>query len=92
MTTNKAALEAEATGENVREFQYKNKTYKINGDPEQWALEAMEAYEDGKSVAMVRALLGPDQWAQFMRTRPATKDFADFLEILFKTIGVEEGE
>lgn len=30
-----------------------------------WDLEALEAYEDGRVVALLRTLLGAEQWAAF---------------------------
>ncbi len=97
MTTKKAPLEAEAKeldGETttVRTFTYKGKDFSIESDAEKWSLEAMLAYEDGKSITVMRALLGDDQWAKFMETKPTNRDFADFSEQAFNTIGVSTGE
>lgn len=92
MTDNKAALEAEATNATIREFQYRDHSYYVEGDVEEWDLTVIQAYEAGKSVAVCEALLGPKQWAQFMRTKPKNKDFGEFAEKLFATIGTTEGE
>jgi len=94
MTTKKnasAALEAEANG-TIREFEYKGQKYTVESDSQNWSVETMLAYEDGKAVSVVRAILGPEQWAQFMATKPNNKDFNNFTEDLFEQLGLSTGE
>jgi hypothetical protein len=90
-TAVKNPLEAEATGTEVT-FEYLDKEYKIEGDVEEWDLEVMRAYEQGKSIAVAEALLGAKQWAQFMATKPKNKSFAKFTEKMFEALGTTEGE
>lgn len=35
-----------------------------------WTVETWEALEDGRFVALMRALLGPEQWAEFKASNP----------------------
>lgn len=92
MSENKAALEAEAEYADRREFDYKGKTYVIEGDVEEWDLEVMRAFENGKSIAIAEGLVGAKQWALFMAGKPRNKDFAAFSEALFGALGTSEGE
>lgn len=43
---------------------------------DQWPLDVFEAFEDGKVIGAVRALLGPDQWTQVKASTP-TPTLAD---------------
>lgn len=88
---NAAALEAEATN-TTREFDYEGKTYRVETDSENWPLEAMVAFEGGKSIGVVSSLLGEEQWDKFMKTKPKNKDFAAFAEKMFDTLGINQGE
>lgn len=90
--TNKAALEAEAKSEEVAEFEYDGKKYKVDKNSENWSLDTMLAFEQGKSIGVVQAMLGPDQWTKFMSTKPTNKKFADFSERLFEVLGISPGE
>lgn len=92
MTEKKAALEAEANESTVRTFEFKGKEYTVDSDPEKWSLEATLAYEENRSVGALKALLGEEQWFRFMAMKPTNKDFSDFSEALFNTIGVSTGE
>lgn len=96
MTTKKAALEAEAKEmaeeSTVRSFMYRDIEFSIESDVDNWELEAMEAFEDGKSITVLRTLLGPEQWGKFMELKPKNKDFAEFAEKVFETVGVKTGE
>lgn len=92
MAQNKAALEAEAKEQNVRTFEHNGIEFKIDADVENWSVESMLAFEENKAVSVVRSLLGADQWAKYMATKPNTKDFGELAEKLFQTVGLSAGE
>lgn len=45
-------------------FTYDEVDYTVPAADE-WSLEALEAYEDGKVVTLIREILGEAQWATF---------------------------
>lgn len=92
MAENKAALEAEAKENNEIEFEFGGKTYVVDKNPDNWSIETMLAFEEGKSIGVVQAMLGPQQWTKFMATRPTNKTFGEFTEKLFGALGISEGE
>lgn len=92
MTDDKAALEAEATNSTLRQFSCDGETYTVEGEVEEWDLQVMKAYEDGKMITVAEELLGPKQWAKFMAKRPKNKNFTELTEKMFAVIGVTEGE
>lgn len=58
---------------------------KIDKDPNEWDLEVMEAYEDGKLIPAIRGLLGDVQWAKIKRLKLKMKDLGELVE---KVLGV----
>ncbi len=92
MPAKKEALEAEATETTIREFTHNGKKYRVDTDADNWSLDTMLAYEAGKSIGVVSAMLGPTQWAKFTATNPTNKDFAELAEKVFDLLGVDQGE
>lgn len=72
-------------------YEYKGFTYHV-ATYRKWDLDAMEAFEDNKALSAVRALLGPEQWKVFKKTKPTVGDFEDFAEGLFEQTGASAGE
>lgn len=57
-----------------------------------WDLDVMEAIEDERYVAAVRAMLGPKQWARFKSKRRTMTDLLDIFGTAEKAAGVRPGE
>jgi hypothetical protein len=74
------------------EVSHKGMTFTVNKKPEDWSLAALEAYEDGKNIGVLRGLLGPLQWRRYMATNPSQKDFGELTNAVFSVVGVSEGE
>lgn len=73
------------------DFEYDGDQYTVPPFKE-WDLDAMEAYEDGKILSCIRAVLGDDQWKVFKAGKPKMKDFDTFCEALFAATGTTVGE
>lgn len=56
-------------------------TYSIP-EAEEWTVETLLAYEDGKVGSTVRALLGPVQWATFTEKPRTVRDLKDLFEVI----------
>lgn len=46
---------------------------------EDWSLDAIEAYEDGKIATLVREILGAEQWARFKEKPRKVSDLTAFM-------------
>lgn len=86
----KKAAKLEAEGAAV-DFEYLGESYTVPPF-KKWDLDAMEAYEDGKILSCIRAVLGPDQWKVFKAGKPNMGDFDDFCGALFEATGTTVGE
>lgn len=64
-------------------------TFTIPTDVGDWDVDALEAFEDGKAAAAVRAVLGPKQWAEFKKTKPKTRDLAAVSDAIAAAMGFE---
>jgi hypothetical protein len=89
MTTNArkpATAKTEATESEIV-FTYEDKSYFVSTAVE-WDVAVLEAYEEGKVAAFLRALLGPDQWKTFTAKPRKVRDLtALFAAIESATVG-----
>lgn len=87
MTTAKtASAKTEALDAPVS-FEYDGETYEIPKTLA-WDLDVLEAYEDGRVLACVRALLGDEAWKRY-RAKPRTVgDLTDLFEALQGALGL----
>lgn len=65
---------------------YEGNTYTVARDA-QGSIEFLEALEDNKGFAMVRALLGRQQWAQFKLRHKSLEEFNAFADEYGKVSG-----
>lgn len=79
------AARAEAIGAPVK-VTYGGNTYEID-DENTSSIEFYEALEDRKSVSVVRALLGREQWHQFKTRHSSITEAGDFLTEYGKVTG-----
>ncbi len=86
----KSAAKAEALEQELN-VKYKGEAYTVP-PANKWDLDAMEAYEDGRPISCIRAVLGPEQWSTFKAGKPDVDDFNDFVKVLFEASGTSEGE
>lgn len=68
-------------------FEYGGNTFSV-GDAEGWDVEVLEAFEDGKVVTAVRALLGPEQWATFKAGKPTVAELNGLFEVAAEALGL----
>ncbi len=82
--TNPTAAEALAA---PISFPFRDATYTVPATSE-WDYETLEAFEDGKIVAVLRTLLGPEQHEAFKATKPKVSDFQELMETLAEALGL----
>lgn len=66
-------------------FTYDEETYTIPSADE-WSVEALEAFEDGKIATLLREVLGPEQWSTFKSKRRTMSDLNDLFEAANKRL------
>lgn len=77
----------EATKKTVS-FTYEGEKYTIPTTKE-WDLEVIEAIEDEKIIAVVRGILGADQWATFKSKSRKVDDLNAFFNAISKAAGLQ---
>jgi hypothetical protein len=83
-TAKNAAKAAEANEEPTGgEFEYKGVTFAVPG-PLDMPVEVLEAEDE---LSLIRAMVGPEQWAAFKNTRATVRDFKDFAVLVTETAG-----
>jgi len=60
----------------------------IAADPDNWSVETTLAFEEGKAATGVRSILGPKQWAEFMKSKPVNRDMGDLFNEIAKALGL----
>lgn len=70
-------------------FDFEGHTYDVP-KAEEWTLEALEAYEDGRVATLVREMLGAEQWAAFKDSPEPRKvgDLNRFFEAAQKALNL----
>lgn len=84
--------QTEATAGGTADLDYGGHTYTVPATTDEWAIDTMEAFEDGKAVAAARAILGRKQFAEFKQRHNTLKQFNEFCDLLsvqygFKSAG-----
>lgn len=69
------------------DVEFEGETYSIP-PAEEWSLDVLEAFEDGKVATMVRSLVGPAQYATFRSVPRTTKDLGRFVEAIQGALGL----
>lgn len=77
---------AEAKSEMVS-FEFDGDTYSV-APADEWDLDVLEAFEDGKVVATVRALVGPAGWATYKSKPRKVKDLDAFFTAIQEALGL----
>jgi hypothetical protein len=77
---------AEATT-GVVSFEFDGDAYEVPTS-DNWDLDVLEAYEDGKIVATVKALVGPAGWATFRAKPRKVSDLDTFFNAIQEALGL----
>lgn len=81
------AAKAEAQNTKVS-FDYDDGSYTI-APTKEWSLDVLEAIEDEKIVAALRAILGADQWLLFKSKPRKVEDLNALFEAISKASGLQ---
>jgi gamma-glutamylcyclotransferase (GGCT)/AIG2-like uncharacterized protein YtfP len=80
------ARTAEVTGEPVT-FPYDGDEYTIDGEVLK-SLDVLEDMEEGRVIASMKTILGPDQWATFRRSHHSADDLGKLYEAASDALGI----
>ena len=83
----KPAAQIEAEGAPTAEITWRKHTFTIGSDPDDYSVETVLAFENGHNVTALQELLGPKQWAEFMRGKPVRRDVVDLFDTMNKALG-----
>ncbi|AWY05701.1 tail assembly chaperone [Microbacterium phage Gretchen] len=83
-TTNPIAAEATHS---LIEFDYDGESYAVIPTND-WTLDALEAFEDGKVLTLLRHVLAEGGYAKFRRTHNGVEDIQGFMAALQKAQGI----
>lgn len=86
----KPAVQAEAEGDATAVVKWRGHEFTVALDADDWPVELLVAFEDGRVAAAVRAALGPAQWSTFMRTKPRTRDLSELYDALATALGLDD--
>ncbi len=87
MATRKKLVE-EATKSTVT-VTFNDEEYEIASDPNKIPFAALEAFEDGKPIAFLRAMLGTKDYARLKKSVQSVADFNDFMDAVLTAVGVD---
>lgn len=89
MTESTPAAKTEAfAGETI--FSHDGNEY-IVPPANDWSLDSLEAYEDGRMVTFLRELMGAEQWAKFKEKPRKAKDVEELSNALMEATGSPNG-
>ncbi|MGW5876710.1 hypothetical protein ACWFMI_09215 [Nocardiopsis terrae] len=84
------AVQDEATGSTEpKKLTLAGAEYLLPAGSEEWPLAALEGFEEGKIVAALRALLGPEQWSRLKGTGATLSDLNTLAEQIAAAYGFE---
>ena len=58
-------------------------------DVDDWPVESVLAFEEGKVAVALRGVVDPRQWADLMATRPLKRDLVRIFDQLAESLGME---
>lgn len=71
----------------VATFEYEGVTYEVPADPLDVPMEVALADSE---FEIVEAIVGPEQWVEFRKTRPTIRAFQDFADLVLKAAGYND--
>lgn len=86
----KSAAQIEAEGIKTLDIEWREFTFTIAATAEDWEVETTLAFEEGKAATGVRLILGADQWAQLMKSKPKNRDLSELFDAIAQANGLRD--
>lgn len=87
----KTAAQLEAEGVETLDVEWRDMSFTIGADPDDWTLEIIEAFENNRGIGALRGVLGADQWAEVAKTKPRKRDLDDLSKVIVAALGLGDG-
>jgi len=70
-------------------YRFKGDEFTFPPDVKMIQLDALEAFEDGKTVGFVRGVMG-NQWGRYKALKPTLGDFEELAKVMGQSYGFED--
>lgn len=84
----KTAVQDEAEGTPTVTIESNGVMLTFPSDFDDWPVETVLAFEEGKVATAIRAAAGPEQWAALMAKAPVKRDLQEIFERLGEALGL----
>jgi hypothetical protein len=88
----KPAAQLEAEGIAMTDVHWREHVFTVPADVEDFSVEAILLAEGGQAFKSLALILGPKQWAEFMKTKPTRRDGRDLNDAISKALGMGDSE
>jgi len=85
----KPAVQIEAEGIPMTDVTWRGHTFTVMSDPDDWPTPVVIATEAGHNLQALGILLGPKQYAEFLKAAPTKRDVDDFSKVMGEALGLE---
>ena len=87
MSNTRTPAQAEADDEPDVTIKWRTHEFTIPRDSNEWPIEVAEAWENGKTIGIVRGMLGEAQWAEFRVDGKTMRDAGELAEAMAVALG-----
>jgi hypothetical protein len=84
----KSAAQIDAEGIGMTDVAWRGHVFTIMSDADDYPTPAVMAFELGQNVRGLGIVLGPKQYAEFLKAAPTKRDVNDFLEVMGEALGL----
>lgn len=85
-----AAVETEAGDSSSAHVKWrKGIEFDVPLDRDEWSVETLLAFEDGKAASIVRAFMPPATFRQFMVMKPTGADLNEVMDLIAQAMGLK---
>ena len=81
---------AEATGAREASFDWRGHTFTVPLHRDDWSVDMLESFEEGKAVGAVRGALGPAQWRVVKGMNLKVRDLNDLADKIAAALGFND--
>lgn len=84
----KTAAQIEAEGIETVDIEWRDLTFTVPATPDDWPVVITLAFEEGKAATGVKGMLGREQWAELMKTKPRNRDLGELFDEIAAAVGL----
>lgn len=84
----KSPAQNEAEGIPMADVTWRGHVWTVMSDPDDYPIATVQAMENNRVLAGLESVLGPEQWKEFVKTKPTKRDAADLLNVMGEQLGL----